>query len=61
VLHADGQQELYHLIHDPNELVNLAGQSEQVDTVNALRRALMDWCQRTGDVRFQQEMETAKS
>jgi choline-sulfatase len=61
VLHADGQQELYHLIHDPNELINLAGQPEQVDTVNTLRRALMDWCQRTGDERFKREMETAKS
>jgi arylsulfatase A-like enzyme len=42
-------EELYDLIADPFEVNNLAGDPKQKDTLDAMRKKLTDWEERTGD------------
>ncbi len=43
-IHAPGGEvELYDLVHDPNELVNLAGRPEHREQVIEFQRQLLDW------------------
>jgi len=46
VLHRNGEAELFNIVEDPGERNNLTGVHRQEET---LRRALLDWCRRTGD------------
>ena len=42
-------EELYDTLHDPQELVNLAGRPEHARTLRRMRGALDDWLARVGD------------
>ncbi len=49
VWYANGDEELYDLTADPEELVNLAGRPESADTVRELRDRLLRWCVESED------------
>ena len=42
-------EELYDTLHDPHELVNLAGRPEHARTLRRMRGAMDDWLARVGD------------
>jgi arylsulfatase A-like enzyme len=43
------KEELYDLTADPNEVTNLAGEPKHAGTLEAMRKKLADWEERTGD------------
>lgn len=47
--HARPAEELYDLVHDPDEQHNLAGRPEHAERLAAMRRELDGWMQSTGD------------
>lgn len=62
-----GQDELYDMVNDPKETVNLAGRPEYRDTLTELRFEMLKWLQATDDIvpfeedsRFTREMFLAK-
>ncbi len=49
VHHAGGESELYSLLDDPHELVNLAARPEHKERVHDFRRRLLEWAMETED------------
>ena len=48
VMHENSETELYNLVNDPFELINLAGQGQN-PVIPELQQGLLDWCDRTQD------------
>jgi arylsulfatase len=50
VWHAGREEELYDLVADPHELINLAGESDQGARLDDFRARLLEWCIETEEV-----------